>query len=127
MSRAFVKLENKDGSMNLFQCFQFFLYTYVISKALPTALVWPVGLRNRSDFRDSCEPDFSKEQYVCIGRQRGLCSAKRSLEMGEETDWSQVSCGLMPQVQYRKFWEMYGWQVLRHPPYSPDMTTCSQN
>ena len=40
-------------------------------------------------FRDSCDPDFSKEYCVCIGRLRGPCSAKRSLEMEEETDWSQ--------------------------------------
>jgi len=28
----------------------------------------------------------------------------------------------MLQVQYRKFWINYGWQVLPHPPYSPDMS-----
>ena len=30
--------------------------------------------------------------------------------------------GHMPQVQYRKFWKKYGWQVLPHLPYSPDMS-----
>jgi len=30
--------------------------------------------------------------------------------------------GLMPHVQYRKFWKKYGWQVLPHLPYSPDMS-----
>jgi len=28
----------------------------------------------------------------------------------------------MPQVQYGKFLEKYGRQVLLHPPYSPDMS-----
>jgi len=28
----------------------------------------------------------------------------------------------MPQVQYRKFLEKYGWQGLPHPPCSPDMS-----
>ena len=28
----------------------------------------------------------------------------------------------MPQVQYRKFGGKYGWQVLPHSPYSPDMS-----
>jgi len=28
----------------------------------------------------------------------------------------------MPQVQYGKFLEKYGWQVLLHPPYSADMS-----
>ena len=54
-------------------------------------LARPVGLCNRSGFHDSCEPDFSKEQCVCIGRLRGPCSAKWSLEIEEETDWSQMS------------------------------------
>jgi hypothetical protein len=83
------------------------LYTWVISKVLHTALAWPVGWSNRSDFRDSCEPDFCKEHWVPIGRLRGPCSAKRSLEMEEETDWSQITIkhGLIPQVQYRKFWK----------------------
>jgi len=33
-----------------------------------------------------------------------------------------LTCGLMSQVQYRKFLEKYGWQVLPHPPYSPHMS-----
>jgi hypothetical protein len=28
---------------------------------------------------------------VCVGRLRGPCSAKQSLEMEEETGWSQIS------------------------------------
>jgi len=51
--------------------------------------------------------------------------------MEEETDWSQISrrdqrsyidarshaSGAVSEVL-----EMYGWQVLPHPPYSPDMS-----
>jgi len=60
-------------------------------KVLHTAVARPVGLCNRSDFRDSCEPDFSKEHCVRIGKLRSPCSAKRSLEMEEDTGWSQIS------------------------------------
>jgi len=67
-------------------------YMYVISKVLHTALARPVWWWNRSDFRNSCEPDFIKEYCVHIGRLRGPCSAKRSLEIEEESDWSQISC-----------------------------------
>jgi transposase len=34
----------------------------------------------------------------------------------------KLTRGLTPQVQYRKFLEKYVWQVLPHPPYSPDMS-----
>jgi len=105
--------------------------TWVISKVLHTALARPVGWCNLSDFCGSCEPDFSKEHCVRIGRLRGPSSAKRSLEMEEETDWSQIS-----RSDHRSYintrphasgavWEIlenYGWQVLPHPPYSPDMS-----
>ena len=89
----------------------------------------PIGLCSRSDFRDSCEPDFSKERCVRIGRLRGPCSAKRSLEMEEETDWSQISrsdqrsyINERPRASgaISEILEKYGWQVLPHPPYSPD-------
>jgi len=53
-----------------------------------------------------------------IGRLRGPCSAKQSLEMEEETDWSDQRY----HASYRKFLEKYGWQVLSHPLYSPDMS-----
>jgi hypothetical protein len=33
-----------------------------------------------------------------------------------------ITRGLMAQVQYRKFWKKYGWQVLPHPPYGRDMS-----
>jgi hypothetical protein len=36
-------------------------YTWVISKVLHTALARPIGWCNHSDFRDSCEPGFSKK------------------------------------------------------------------
>jgi hypothetical protein len=39
-----------------------------------------------NDFHDSCEPGFSKEHCVLIGRLCGPCFAKQ-----EETDWSQIS------------------------------------
>ena len=65
--------------------------TRVISKVLHTALAWPVGRCNLSDFRDSCEPDFSKEHCVGIRGLRGPCSAKRGLEMEEESDSGQIS------------------------------------
>ena len=42
-------------------------------------------------FSDSCDPDFSKEHCVHIGSLRDPCSAKWSLELEEETDWSQIS------------------------------------
>ena len=63
----------------------------VTETLLHTALAWPVGWCNLSDFRDSCEPDFSKEHCVRIRWLRGICSAKRGLEMEEETDWDQIS------------------------------------
>jgi len=51
--------------------------------------------------------------------------------MEEETDWSQISCS--DQQSYINAWphasgavletlEKYGWQVLLHLPYSPDMS-----
>jgi len=51
--------------------------------------------------------------------------------MEEETDWSQISCS--GQQSYFKTWphasgalseilEKYGWQVLPHPPYSPNIS-----
>jgi hypothetical protein len=49
-------------------------------------------ISNRSDFRDNCESEFSKDHCVGIRRLRGPCSAKRSLEMEEETNWSQILC-----------------------------------
>jgi len=66
---------------------------------------------------------------MCVLAGCGPCSAKRSLEMEEETDWSQILCS--DQRSYIKTWphasgavseilENYGWQVLPHPPYSPD-------
>jgi len=51
------------------------IHMKVISKVQHTALARPVGYCDHSDFRDSCEPDFSKEQGVHIGRLRGPCSA----------------------------------------------------
>ena len=90
-----------------------------------------VGWCNHSDFRDRCEPDFSKENCVRIGRLRGPCSAERSLEMEEETDWSQISrsdqrsyINARPHTSgaVSDILEMYGWQVLPHPPYSSDMS-----
>jgi len=54
-------------------------------------LARPVGRCNRSDFRDSCEPDFNKEHCVHIGRLCGPCSAKRNLENEEETDESDLA------------------------------------
>jgi len=33
-----------------------------------------------------------------------------------------LTSGIIPQTQYRKILEMYGWQVLPHPPYRPDMS-----
>ena len=70
-----------------------YIHTHIghLKSSAHTALAQPVWWCNRSDFRDSCEPDFSKEHCVCIGRLRRPCSAKRSLEMEEETDWSQIS------------------------------------
>jgi hypothetical protein len=62
-----------------------------ISKVLHTALARPVGSCNLSDFRDRCEPDFSKEHCVGIRRLRGPCSAKRGLEMEEENDSGLIS------------------------------------
>jgi len=105
--------------------------TWVISKVLHTALARPVGRCNLSDFRDSCEPDFRKEQRVRIGRLRGPCSAKCSLEMEEETDWREISrSGQRSYINARphasgavsEILERYVWQVLPHPPYSPDMS-----
>jgi len=107
-------------------------YMWVNSKVLHTALARPVGWCNLSDFRDSCEPDFSKEHCVRIDRLRGPCSAKRSLEMEEGTDWIQISrSGQRSYINVRshasgavsEILEKYGWQVLPHPPYSPDMST----
>jgi len=51
--------------------------------------------------------------------------------MGEETEWSQILCS--DHRSYINAWphasgavseilEKYGWQVLSHPPYSPDMS-----
>ena len=62
-----------------------------------------------------------------IGRLRGPCSAKQSHEMEKETDWSQF---LRSDINVRPYasgavWEIlekYEWQVLPHPPYSPDMS-----
>ena len=104
---------------------------WFISNVLHTALARLVGWCNLSDFRHSCEPDFSKEDCVRIGRLRGPCSAKRSLEMEEEIDRSQISRS--DQRSYINAWshasgaiseilEKYGWQVLPHPPHSPDMS-----
>ena len=73
---------------------------------LHTAVARPVEWCSRSDFRDSCEPDFSKEHYVCIGRLRGSCSAKHSLEMEEETDWGQISRS--DQQSYIKIETLWG-------------------
>jgi len=96
-----------------------------------TALARPVGWRNCSDFRDSCEPDFSKERCVRIGRLHGPCSAKTILEMGEETDWNQIlRSGQRSYINARphasgaisEILEKYGWQVLPHPLYSPDVS-----
>jgi len=65
-----------------------------------------------------------------MGRLCGPCSAKRSLEIEEETAWSQISCSdQRSYINVRPLasgavWEvleMYGWQVLPLPPYSPDM------
>jgi hypothetical protein len=68
-----------------------FRNTRVISKVLHTALAWPVGWCNRFDFRISCEPHFSEEGCVHSSRLCGPCSAKWSLEMEEENDWSWIS------------------------------------
>ena len=54
-----------------------------------------------------------------IGRLRGPCSAKRSLEMEELTGVRSravtsdhtLKRGLMPQVQYRKFWKSMDGKV----------------
>ena len=65
------------------------------------------------------------------GRLRDPCSAKQSLEMEEETDWSQIS--RRDQRSYinarsqasgavSEILEKYGCQVLPHPPYGPDMS-----
>ena len=62
--------------------------------------------------------DFSKERCVRIGMPRGPCSAKRSREMEEGTDWGQISrseqrsyinarphaSGAVPEI-----FEKYGW------------------
>jgi len=51
--------------------------------------------------------------------------------MGEETDWSQISrsdqqshINARPHASgaVSEILEKYGWQVLPHPPYSPDMS-----
>ena len=51
--------------------------------------------------------------------------------MEGETDWRQVSCsGQRSYINARphasgavsEILENYGWQVLPHPPYSPDMS-----
>ena len=66
-----------------------------------------------------------------MGRLRGPCSAKPSLEMEEETDWSQIShsdkrsyINARPHASgaVSEILEKYGWQVLPHPPYSPEMS-----
>jgi len=68
---------------------------------------------------------------VFIGRLRGPCSAKLSLEMEEGTDWSQISrsdqrsyINARPHASgaVSEILEKYGWQVLPHPLYSPDMS-----
>jgi len=68
---------------------------------------------------------------VRIGRLLGPCSAKRSLEIEEETDWSQISrSDHRPYIKARphasgaisEILEKYGWQMLPHPPYSPNMS-----
>ena len=50
--------------------------------------------------------------------------------MEEETDWSQISCSdqqshlnllLHASGAISEILEKYGWQVLPHPPYRPDM------
>jgi transposase len=85
----------------------------------------------QSDFHDSCEPDFSKEQCVRIGRLRGPCSAKRSVETEEGTGWRQTSrsdqrshINARPHVSgaVSEILEKYGRRVLPHPRYSPDMS-----
>ena len=66
-----------------------------------------------------------------IGRLRGPCSTKRGIEMEEETDWSQISrsdqrsyINARPHASgaVSEILEKNGWQVLPHPPYSPDMS-----
>jgi len=51
--------------------------------------------------------------------------------MEEETDWSQISrsdqrsyINVRPHASgaVSEIFEDYGWQVLPHPPYSPDMS-----
>ena len=115
------------------------LTTLFISKVLHTALARPVWWRYRTDFRDSLwARGFSKERSLRIGRSRGPRSAKRSLEMEEETDWGQISCrdqrsyiNARPQVQYRKFGKSMDCKCF--PNRSTVLTrahqplTCSQN
>jgi len=68
---------------------------------------------------------------VRIGSLRGPSSAKRSLELEEETDWSQISrsdqrsyINAQPYASgaVSEILEKYGWQVLPYPLYSPDMS-----
>jgi len=68
---------------------------------------------------------------VRIGRLRGPCSAKQSLEMEEGTDWSQILrsnqqsyINVRPNASgaVSEILEKYGWQVLAHLPYSLDMS-----
>jgi hypothetical protein len=55
--------------------------------------------------------------YVVPVLQNGAFKwKKKRLESGT------ITRGPMPQVQYRKFFEKYGWQVLHHPPCSPDVS-----
>jgi len=108
------------------------MYNIRSSFQIPAYCTWrPVGWCNRSDFRDNFEPDFSKERCVHIGRLRVPSSAKRSLEMEEETGWNKISRS--DHRSYINAWphasgavseilENYGWQVLPYPPYSPDMS-----
>jgi len=66
-----------------------------------------------------------------IGRPRGPCSAKQSLEMGEETDWSQISRsdqrsyikietsrGKNPTEIHNALHEVYGDSVVDHSTVS---------
>ena len=66
-------------------------YTYVISKVLHTALARPVGWCNRSDLWNSCEPAVQNNVCVLAGYVVPSLFCTTSLDMGEETGWSQIS------------------------------------
>jgi hypothetical protein len=66
-------------------------YTYVISKVLHTALARPVGWCNRSDLCNSCEPAVQNNVCVLAGYVVPSLFCTTSLDMGEETGWSQIS------------------------------------